>query len=446
MCKRILTLTNIARIRFFTVMLLLLALSTHNVKAGGSNRVALLVTTFNSNVYSQAGAPMSCIISNYSKTGSQRYRCVDHISLPNNRRASILKTYGSTRRIILVAENTTDGYYLPVELNNQGYFVHNHDAVKLSENGMQTAFASERYIIGADNADHSVFSIQQDKSGDLHIVSTRKLTPLHEPAAEPVLLDAEPVSTSGEFLVSEGYITTGSAVKTVLQMFRIDPEGVIRENSQNNLTLDGTTRIVSDLSRNLLYVQTDPFWTGPPKIHQFRILPGGKLLEIGLKASAFGDAGQEADTPAATKDLKEVFPAPPVKIQPNPITVQSLKLCSRHNLLFGFGGVGMNEIYVWSIGNCGIRHLLNRYHLKNDVLVRGATQATNDEGKLPALNPLDSYFDDNDDLYVVRKDYAKKSQVVYKFRISNNGQLRSLSPDIPVETDRMIADMKFVQY
>ena len=431
--------------------MLLLALSTHCAYAGSSGHIALLLTTLDPNAYSVKPAPPSCVISDYSRIGSQGFHSVDQVGFPKDKWVSLLKSYGSKRWMILVVENAdeTSRYYSPLDLNDQGRLVQSPKMTKFDKSGLQASFASERYIIGSDDDDRSVSTIQQDKSGDLRIVSTSKLLSLNEPVSESVILDAEPIGISGEFIVSESFLTAESACRSVLHMLHTNSDGVIHESSRDNLRLNGMSKIVSDFSRNLIYVLTfeSPFSFGLSKIHQYRIQPNGKPLEINLKDSAFGDSIHEAAGPVDSQDLKKVFPAPPVVYHLNPIAVQSLKLCSRRNFLFGFGGVGMNEIYVWSVGKNGISHLLTRYHIENDSLLRGATQAANNQNQMPGLIDLNSYLDNNEDnLYVTREDDSNQSQKVYKFKISDDGQLTSLPLDIPLEANRMISGMEFIQY
>jgi hypothetical protein len=351
--------------------------------------------------------------------------------------------------MILVVTDAASTYYSPFALNDQGRPVQSPVRIDLSKTGSHASFFSEQYIIGTDNNHRSVSTLEQTNSDELRMVSTSKLLSLSESAQDPRIFDVEPIGISGEFIASESFLTAGSAIKTVLHVLHINSDGVIHENSQNNLKLDGLNKVVFDLPRNLVYVLTSEytFSSGLPKIHQYRIEPNGKLLEISLKASAFGDSGREAAAPVDSQDLQKVFPAPPVVYHPNPISVQSLKLCSRRNFLFGFGGVGMNEIYVWSIGKNGISHLLNRYHIEKDLLVRGATQATDNQDQMSVLIRFNSYLDTTEDnLYITHDDYIDKLQKVYKFKISDDGQLTSLPLDIPIEANRMISGMEFIQY
>jgi hypothetical protein len=90
---------------------------------------------------------------------------------------------------------------------------------------------------------------------------------------------------------------------------------------------------------------------------------------------------------------------------------------------------------------------LNRYHIEKDLLVRGATQATDNQDQMSVLIRFNSYLDTTEDnLYITHDDYIDKLQKVYKFKISDDGQLTSLPLDIPIEANRMISGMEFIQY
>ena len=208
-----------------------------------------------------------------------------------------------------------------------------------------------------------------------------------------------------------------------------------------------------DDRHNFLFCATDAdglqSGDGPSKLSdtltQYRLLPGGRLKQVGLPKAA-ADPRDHQDVEDQTK-LIQVYPPPPPAESFNRMAVSALAASADGRILVGAGGAAGGELYVWSTGAAGIEKLLLRNRVENGKLLPGGRVFVSADTDPGTACEYELYYNKYaNEFYLTATGIIDSAQKVVRFTVSDSGKIECLPVNIDIPSGQTVTDMAFVNY